>query len=195
MAEIKRLAPILLKWEAGALPQATLEAQWAIARQKGFSNDPDDSGGATMCGVTMATYTRYCKTKGKPAPSVAQLKSITLAEWLEILRTRYWDKMQADRIHNQSIANLCVDNVWMSGTGYIGQIQSVLHVTTDGIVGDGTLAAINGAVQRDLFNRLVERRRAFYANICMSRNSNRKNLTGWMRRLMDFKFEEGGTSR
>jgi len=190
MADIRKLAPILLKWEAGALPQATLEKQWEIARKKGFSNDPDDAGGETMCGITIATYKRYCKTKGKPEPTVAQLKAITLTEWLDILRAFYWDKMKADQIRNQSIANLCVDNVWGSGTGYIKQIQLVAGVTPDGIVGPKTLAAINGANQRQLFARLAEKRRTFYTNICISRNSNKKFLTGWMRRLADFKFSE-----
>lgn len=200
MADIRKLAPILLKWEAGALPEKyitrdvavpiTLEQQWEIARKKGFSNDPDDAGGPTMCGITIATYKRYCKTKGKPEPTVAQLKAITLAEWLDILRTFYWDKMQADKIRNQSVANLCVDNVWGSGPGYIKQIQLVAGVTPDGIVGTKTLAAINNANQRQLFARLAEKRRVFYMNICMSRNSNKKFLTGWMRRLADFKFSE-----
>ena len=194
MADIRKFAPILLKWEAGALPQPTLEKQWEIARKRGFSNDPDDAGGATMCGITIATYTRYCKTKGKPAPTVARLKAITLDEWLDILRTFYWDKMKADQIRNQSIANLCVDNVWGSGAGYIKKIQLVAGTTPDGIVGPKTLAAINGANQRDLFNRLVEKRRIFYMNICLSKNSNKKVLKGWMNRLADFKFsEEGGT--
>lgn len=195
MADIRKLAPILLKWEAGALPQATLEKQWEIARRKGFSNDPDDAGGATMCGITIATYKRYCKLKGKPVPTVAQLKAITLSEWLDILRTFYWDKMKADQIRNQSIANLCVDNVWGSGTGYIKQIQLVAGVTPDGIVGPKTLAAINNADQRQLFARLAEKRRIFYMNICLSKNSNKKFLKGWMNRLADFKFEEGGDRR
>ncbi len=200
MADIRKLAPILLKWEAGALPHKyiakdvavpiTLEQQWETARRKGFSNDPDDAGGATMCGITIATYKRYCKTKGKQEPTVAQLKAITLTEWLDILRAFYWNKMKADQINNQSIANLCVDNVWGSGPGYIRQIQAVAGVAADGVVGPKTIAAINNASQRELFNRLVEKRRVFYMNICLSKNSNKKFLKGWMNRLADFKFSE-----
>lgn len=33
----------------------------------GFANDPHDSGGATFRGITIGTYTHYCKLKGKPA--------------------------------------------------------------------------------------------------------------------------------
>lgn len=196
MADIRKLAPILLKWEAGAPPQQSLEAQWAMARRKGFSNHPNDTGGATMCGVTLGTYKRYRQRKGLPVPSVQDLKEITLTEWLDILKTGYWDKMQADRINNQSIANLCVDNVWGSGPGYIPQIQQVLHVKSDGIVGPVTLAAINNCPdQRGLFNRLKERRRVFYCNIIMARPANEAFRKGWMNRLMDFKYEEEGGGR
>lgn len=188
MADIKKLAPILLKWEAGALPQATLEAQWLIAKKKGFSNHPNDTGGATMCGITIATYKRYCKLKGKPTPTVEALKNITLDEWLDVLRTFYWDKMQADKIKNQSIANLCVDNVWGSGTGYIKQIQLVAGTTPDGIVGAKTLAAINNANQRQLFDKLWNKRKIFYSNLTLARPSNKVFLKGWLNRLNDFKF-------
>lgn len=200
MADIRKLAPILLKWEAGAPmyssgKELSLESQWAIARRKGFSNDPDDAGGATMCGVTLATYRRYCSKKGKPMPGVAELRTITLDEWLEVLRTFYWDKMKADGIKNQSIANLCVDNVWGSGAGYIKQIQLVAGTSPDGIVGPNTLAAINGANQKLLFDRLWNKRRIFYNNLIIARPSNKKFLNGWMNRLNDFKFKEEGGAR
>jgi len=190
MADIKKLAPILLKWEAGAQPQSSLEAQWAIARKKGFSNDPDDAGGATMCGITIAAYKRYRKLKNKPVPTVTDLKNITLDEWLDILRTFYWDKMKADGIKNQSIANLCVDNVWGSGSGYIKQIQLIAGTTPDGIVGAKTLAAINTANQRQLFDKLWNKRKLFYNNLVLARPSNKKFLRGWLNRLNDFKFTE-----
>lgn len=190
MADIRKLAPKLLKWEAGVFPQTSLEAQWEKARTKGFSNHPDDTGGATMCGITIMTYRRYRQLKGRPAPSVYELRNITLAEWLDILRMFYWDKMKADQIRNQSIANLCVDNVWGSGTGYIKQIQSVAGTKADGIVGPKTLAAINNANQRDLFNKLVEKRRTFYLNLTITRPANKVFYKGWLNRLSDFKFTE-----
>lgn len=190
MAEIRKLAPLLLKWEAGVLPQSSLEVQWAKARTKGFSNHPNDSGGATMCGITLKTYTRYRKLKGKPEPSVSDLKNITLEEWLDILRTFYWNKMQADQIRNQSVANLCVDNVWGSGTGYIRQIQAVAGTKADGIVGPKTIAAINNANQRTLFYKLVEKRRLFYLNLTLSHPSYKVFYKGWLNRLSDFKYSD-----
>ena len=196
MADIRKLAPILLRWEAGAPiyksgRMLTLEEQWAVAKKKGFSNDPDDTGGATMCGVTIAAYRKYRRLKGKPDPTVSELKAISLDEWLDILRTFYWDKMKADQIKNQSIANLCVDNVWGSGAGYIKQIQLVAGASPDGIVGPKTLAAINGYNQKVLFDKLWQKRKLFYHNLVIARPSNKKFLNGWLNRLNDFKFEEG----
>jgi len=161
------------------------------AVRKGFSNHPDDTGGATMCGITLKTYSTYRKKKGQREPSVDDLKKITLCEWLDVLKILYWDKMKADNIINQSIANLCVDNVWGSGAGYIKNIQRVLGVTADGIVGPKTLSAINGHPdKRDLFGKLWEKRRLFYVNLTVARPSNNTFLKGWMNRLYDFKYSE-----
>jgi lysozyme family protein len=201
MAEVRKLAPIILKWEAGVPPEKyvcanvskpiTLEEQWVEAVKKGFSNHPNDTGGATMCGITLKTYTSYCKKKGRKEPTVDDLKKISLCEWLDVLKSLYWDKMKADKINNQSIANLCVDNVWGSGSGYIKNIQRVLGVTADGIVGDQTLSAINNHPnQRELFGKLWERRRMFYVNLTVSRPSDQVFLKGWMNRLYDFKYSE-----
>ena len=200
MADIIKLAPKVLKWETGVSSETriangtykpmTLEEQWAVARMRGYSNHPNDSGGATMCGITLATYSKYRKTKGRNAPTLHDLRNITLSEWLYILKVFYWDRMKADQIRNQSIANLCVDNVWVSGTGYIRQIQEVLHVKADGIVGQVTLDAVNSSDQRELFNRLRERRRVFFSNLVVARKSNGDFIKGWLNRLNDYKFED-----
>ena len=67
MATIDKFIPILLRWEAGITVKEgeTLEQAFARAKKVGFSNDPNDNGGATMVGVTIGTYRSYCKYKGK----------------------------------------------------------------------------------------------------------------------------------
>lgn len=191
MADIRKLAPIFLKWEAGAHPQLTLEQQWEIARKKGFSNDPCDAGGATMCGVTISTYSRYKQIKNKPKPSVNDLKKITLDEWLDILKMFYWDKMKADRIENQSIANLCVDMCWGSGSvTAIRKIQKCLGVAVDGVVGQRTLAALNGFNKAEIHSKLWEMRKIWFINIANARPANKRFLKGWLNRLNDLNFSK-----
>lgn len=190
MADINKLAPIIFKWEGG------------------FVNDPADAGGATNKGVTLATYRNYCKLKKKPMPTVADLKAITDETVVDILRVYYWNPCKADEIKNQSIANLIVNSVWGSGTGYIKKVQEVAGVKPDGIVGKMTLSAINGADQRYLFTRLWNRRKKFFEDITASsiaayerkigrkatenelmKHTNKRFLKGWLNRLNSFKFE------
>ena len=191
MAKVELLLPKILRWEGG------------------FVDDPADSGGATNKGITLATYKAYRKAHKMKMPTVADLKKITDDEVLAILKEFYWDKMRADEINNQSIANLCVNNLWGSGTGYIKTIQGVLGVKQDGVVGPVTIAKINNwNPQSSLFDRLWSRRKKFFEDIVASsiQSYERKNgrkaterelmtytkkrfIKGWLNRLNDFKFE------
>lgn len=171
MANVQKLVPFILKWEGG------------------FVNDPDDLGGATNKGITFATYKQYCKKKGFPEPTIEDLKGITDAEWTEILKTMYWDKWQADKIQNQSVANILVDWVWASGNNGIKRPQKILGVTVDGIVGEKTLAVLNAQDPGSLFEAIKADRIKFIDEICKARPENEKFRKGWLNRINDFVFE------
>lgn len=161
--------------------------QKVLGWEGGFANDPDDSGGPTMKGVTIATYKEYCRRKGRPVPTVNDLKKITNTEILDLADLLYWSKIRGNEIKNQSIANLCFDCVWGSGTGYIKVIQKVLGVTADGIFGPASLNALNNWNPQSKLFELLWNRRKKYLEGC---SSAWKYLKGWMRRLNSFKFVE-----
>ena len=160
MADYKILKPFILRWEGG------------------FVNDPNDSGGATNKGVTLTTYRRY---KGESA-TVADLKAITDEDWTAIFKTMYWDKVKADEINSQSVANLIVDWYWMSGTTAVRRVQRLVGAQPDGIIGPKSIAAINIAGE-GLAQDIYDDRRRFYEEIVARRPSQRKFLRGWMNRL------------
>lgn len=189
MAKVESIVPFILKWETGTTG-ATLknEQLFEKAKQKGYANDPDDLGGPTMCGVTLATYTEYCRRRGYPRPTTKQLKEIKYADWLQILKTMFWDTWKADMINNESVALMLVDFVWGSGKYGITVPQQILGVKADGIVGPKTLAAVNGGNQKAIFDALKSGRKAYYERICNTRPANRKYLKGWLNRLNDIKF-------
>lgn len=171
MADINVLVPLILKWEGG------------------FVNDPDDLGGATNMGVTLATYRQYRKSRNLPAPTVDDLKNLSREEWTDILKTYYWDRWQADRIRDQSIANILVDWVWASGVYGIRIPQQILDVTADGIVGKNTLAALHSYTpQAELFDRIKQARFEYINRICTSRPANQKFRKGWENRIRAFRF-------
>lgn len=166
MANAEMMVPFIRKWEGG------------------YVNDPDDSGGCTMAGITIGTYRKYYGSK----KTCRDLKFITQKEWLHIFKKGYWDKMKADQIENQSVAQLCVDMCWGSGPiTSIKKIQSAIGVTADGIVGPKTLAALNSCPET-IFNILWNMRKEWLEKIAQKGN-NKKFLKGWMNRLNDIKFQ------
>ncbi|WP_373732677.1 glycoside hydrolase family 108 protein [Bacteroides heparinolyticus] len=171
MADVNRLVPFILQWEGG------------------FVNDPDDLGGATIKGVTLSTYTAYCRKKGYPVPTVERLRNISDREWTEILKAMYWDRWKADRIANQSVANILVDWVWASGIHGIKRVQKMLGVAADGIVGNQTLAAVNARDAKELFYVIKGERIRFIDEICKARPANVKFRKGWLNRINNLKFE------
>ena len=167
MADKNKLIPIIKRWEGG------------------YSDNPNDRGGATNSGVTLAVYQSvYGKSKTKN-----DLKKMTNDQWDYIFTKLYWNKWKADEIKNQSIANILVDWVWMSGYGTIKKIQSLFGLTADGIVGNKTLSYINSNNQEDIFNKIWNRRKSFYESLVKNNPSQKVFLKGWMNRLNTFKFQ------
>ena len=166
---------------------------WKI--EGGFVNDPDDAGGATNHGVTFAVFVEFCKSKGRPKPTIADLKAISYDDFCEITKSRYWDKWQADKIDNQSIAELLVDWVYNSGSYGIKIPQRVLGLDDDGKVGMQTLGAVNGSDASGVFKKLWLARKQFYLDIVARNPRQEKFLKGWMNRLNEFKFKANGNHR
>ena len=144
MADAQKLVPFILSWEGG------------------YVNDPDDVGGATNKGITIATWRLHgCDNDGDGDIDADDLRIITNEQWMEIFKCQYWDRWKADEIENQSIANIVVDWVWASGVHGIKQVQKILGVEVDGIVGRKTLAALNSRPADPLFHQIQAARIAF----------------------------------
>lgn len=173
MADVNKLIPFILRWEGG----------WV--------DDPDDLGQETNKGVTLKTYKAYCRRKGYPVPTVERLKNLTDEQFCDILKTMYWDTCKADFIESQSVANAIVDWAWNSGTGTaVKEVQKVLGVKADGIVGNITLSAINSQSPLPLFGKIQQARLAYLERICKARPANNKFMRGWCNRVNSLVYEE-----
>ena len=203
MAAIEGMIPFLIYFETGVRDDKISNRElYEMARAKGIANDPDDSGGATLVGVTHTTFKQYLK--GKPEatmnspeenetdkdknsqnmdPTMERFKKLPYSGWLDILKSMFWDKWQADEIRSQSVAEMLVDWVWTSGRYGITIPQRLLGVKTDGIVGPKTLTAVNGKDAEALFRQLKTERLAYIERICARRPANKKFRKGWIRRI------------
>lgn len=167
MADAQKLIPFILKWEGG------------------FANHPLDKGGPTNKGITFNTFRAFY-----PGAMVEDLKEMTEEQWFNIFVSGYWDLWRADELKNQSIANIVVDWAWASGPiTSIKQVQRILGVKADGIVGPTTLRAINNTNQQELFNDIKAARFRFIESIIARDPSQAVFRKGWQNRISDIHFE------
>jgi lysozyme family protein len=159
-------------------------ARFILSYEGGFVNDPKDRGGATNKGVTIATWRAQGYDKnGDGRIDVKDLKLITDADAINIMRKNYWNRWKADQINSQAIANTLVDWVWGSGKYAIVIPQQMLGVTADGIVGPKTIEALNQTYAPAFFKQLQARRLQFIDNIIRKNPSQKRFEAGWYRRI------------
>lgn len=157
---------------------------WIKSWEGGYGNDPDDSGGPTNKGITLATFRSvYGRNK-----TIEDLKRLTDEQWMHIFLTKFWERWKADQIKDINVAFFLVQWVWGSGVNGIKIPQRVLGVDVDGIVGPKTLAAVNARNGRDLFNLLKKEKASYLQRCCISKPANRKYLNGWLNRLDSMKY-------
>lgn len=172
-----------------AKPGESNEALFLRARPKGYHCIKGDSGGPTMIGVTLGTYSDWRKKHGNPTTTVADLKAISYQEWLTLLKQEFWNPCKADRIRNKSIAHMLVDWRWVNGPQAVRDMQTAFSLVADGIVGPKTLAALNAPDSETVFNRLKLAREASYRKIVSNRPSQMQFYQGWLNRTNDIKYK------
>ena len=153
----------------------------------GYVNDPLDRGGETNMGITLATFKNFCQATGR-VYKYEEFRNMPISLRNEIIKSMYWDFCKADLIVNQSVAMAIVDWYVNSGGVAVKEVQNMLKLHIDGIVGKMTLAAINGADQERLFKAIIVARMEFLHEICRITPTNNRFLKGWINRVGAIKF-------
>lgn len=71
-------------------PEFLKAMPFVLEQEGGWADNPADPGGATMRGITLATYTRWRAGQGLPAPTKDDLKAISDDELQQIYLGDYW---------------------------------------------------------------------------------------------------------
>lgn len=108
---------------------------------------------------------------------VAQEKATAL------LKRKYWDKVQADQIESQSLANYIVD--WYIHSGSIGicTMQTMVGAAPDGNVGPKTLTAINRQNPAEFIQKARTIRLTMYESQLKVNPDAKKQVEEWIRLL------------
>lgn len=163
-----------------------------IRVEGGYSNNPNDSGGETMYGITAAVAKRYGWTR----PMNQLPKSFAYSIYSRI----YWDSLlldQVEKIYPEVAAKLADIGVNM-GVGRAGEfLQRSLNVlnnqakfypdiTVDGLVGGRTLNALKSYYEKRgmkgeevLFRMLNCLQGAFYVSLAERRQKDESFIYGW----------------
>lgn len=166
MADSSKLVPFILSWETDK-----------------YTNNKNDRGGATKFGITLATWRKVGYDKnGDGVLNEEDVKLLTEEDFHRVFKQNYWNACKADKIQDQSVANMLVDFAYNSGVSRaVKYLQKTLGVTADGIIGRNTLSAINGSDGKILFERFKKERKNYLIRIAVGEQKN--NLEGWLRRV------------
>jgi lysozyme family protein len=117
--------------------------QLVLVHEGGWADHPNDPGGATMKGITIATFRKYLK---RPDATKTELRNISDETVAAIYRRNYWNHIRGDQLP-AGIDYALFDFAVNSGpTRAVKMLQKVIGLTgddIDGKVGPQTIAKIN----------------------------------------------------
>ncbi len=113
----------------------------------------------------------YEKVLGRP-PSISDMKSLTKVEAHILFKNEFWDKMRADSIRSQAVAEMIVDHAINANPRVTaGIVQRSLNryfgknLQVDYVIGSNTVKAINSVDAKQLFERIGKERLAYYKRL------------------------------
>lgn len=110
-----------------------------LREEGGLSDNPKDPGGRTMKGVTQKTYDAYRSNHGLVSRDVVLISDAELAD---VYRNDYWNKVAGDKLP-VGLGLAVFDFAVNSGPGRaVEELQALLSITADGILGNQTLNAV-----------------------------------------------------
>lgn len=128
---------------------------FTLSEEGGWSDDPDDPGGATNKGITLATFRDYM-----PGATAAELRDIPDNQVSHIYMMGYWRPVAGD--HLPAGLDLMVFDFGVNAgpSRSARMLQQAVGVEEDGIIGPVTLKAISSV--SDTLSRLSGLQRAHY---------------------------------
>lgn len=133
-----------------------------LKSEGGYSNDPNDSGGATNRGITINDYRRFINRRG----TVDNLKKLTLEQAKEIYREHYWNALDCDSLPS-GVDYTVFDYGVNSG---VNRSRTVLKKNSDK----------SGS---DLINAINDERVSFLKEVALTQSKDKKFLRGWLLRV------------
>lgn len=157
---------------------------YTLKNEGGFVDIPEDKGGPTNCGITISTLSFYFNRRADKE----DIKVLTPEIISSIYKKYYWDPLHLDLINSDAVATAMFDQGVNRSPGTIArEIQLIVGVKPDGLIGHATITAINDHDEKDLVNNISQAAAYEYKRIVLNNPSQDKFLKGWLRRAEEIK--------
>jgi lysozyme family protein len=154
-----------------------------LKREGGYTNHPNDRGGATNLGIIQRVYTDWLAKHGRP---YADVRGITRDEAAAIYLENYWIPAKTDLIP-AAVRDIHFDSAVNHGVGRAAKLlQAAAGVEQDGSIGPVTLAAAGSLAPALLRAKYIAARYRFYGQIINRDRSQLAFIAGWMNRMAEF---------
>lgn len=132
-----------------------------LVHEGGYVDHPQDPGGATNKGITLAVFRRfYGESMGKD-----DLRALADAQLEHIYRDGYWDKCRCDDLPD-GVDYVVFDQAVNSGPGRSAKwLQGVTGVAVDGSIGPQTIDAARQHDAPRVINAMCDERLSFLKRI------------------------------
>ena len=128
-----------------------------LKHEGGWADHPSDPGGATMQGITKATYEKWLGKK----VAKAELKAIPDAHVSAIYKNKYWDAVRGDSLP-AGVDYAVFDFAVNSGPSRSAKfLQKIIGAAQDGQIGPATLKLVGALEPQDIIARLCANRLAW----------------------------------
>ncbi len=156
-----------------------------IKREGGYVDHPDDAGGPTHFGITLATLKRWRKRR---VVTAADVKALTRREAREIYEAWYFFGPKLHLIASPRLREHMLDCVVLHGPKRpIRWLQELAGAQPiDGSIGPITAAAVSAQDTRTLNNLLMRRRVRYMARRVTRKPSQAVFADGWIKRATEF---------
>ena len=172
-----------------------------LKKEGGFQKFSDDSANyvngvliGTNRGISaQAYYTFYGRV-----PTEADMKALSQDQAYQIFKKNYWNKINGDKIKNQSVAAMMFQFIIGSGASQLSDLKDIANKvngkdvlsSNDTPFTDSQIEFINGLNQLKYWEALKKWRHEFYIKLVAKKPGLKKFLNGWQSRLNSYVFKD-----
>ncbi|HHS9827788.1 TPA: glycoside hydrolase family 108 protein, partial [Klebsiella pneumoniae] len=165
-----------------------------LQHEGGYVNDPNDRGGETNMGITIASWRAYAPSDLGIEATTNTLRNMTKEQAEIIYYNHYWEPKGFCKLETIKIALMLYDWTITSGRA-VTQVRKMLHneyninLVVSNTMDDDMIHCINAIEdQEQLLSRIAEVRKEYYRSLTITNgepNTQVRFLTGWINRVND----------